>query len=163
MILIFVSSQNKNMELAKNFHQHLEEVGSISEVIDLVELDLPLFTSKVEKDRPPKIIFELEEKMGKAKGLIFVAPEYNGSIPPVLNNFTSWISRAGTDWRRSFNGKPTLIATHSGGGGSNVLVAMRLLLSYLGANVMGRQILTHRTKDLNRQSMIEILDQLRKF
>lgn len=163
MILILVSSQKKNMELALLFKQYLQSVGSDSDLVDLVALDLPLYSSRVENDNPPKIVIELAKKMEKAKALIFVAPEYNGSLPPVLNNSISWISRVGVDWRESFNGKPALIATHSGGGGSQVLMAMRLQLSYLGVNVMGRQILTHKGKDLNHESMEAVLDQLKNM
>jgi hypothetical protein len=56
-----------------------------------------------------------------------------------------------------------LIATHSGGGGSHVLMNMRIQLSLLGVNVMGRQILTHKTKDLNHESMVAVLEQLKKL
>ena len=163
MILILVSSQNKNMELAKVFNKYLQDGNTPSEIIDLVALDFPLYSSKFENDKPPLVILELAKKMEKANALIFVAPEYNGSIPPVFNNAIAWISRAGPDWRSSFNGKPALIATHSGGGGSHVLMAMRLQLSYIGVNVMGRQILTHKGKDLNHDSMVAVLEQLKIF
>lgn len=161
MIYILVSSQNKNLELANLFHQYLIDGGTKSEIIDLVSLDLPLYTSRDEKEKPPQVVFELVDKLVKANALIFLAPEYNGSLPPVLNNSIAWISRVGPDWRSSFNGKPALIGTHSGGGGSQVLMAMRLQLSYLGVNVMGRQILTHKGKDLNHESMVAVLDQLK--
>jgi chromate reductase, NAD(P)H dehydrogenase (quinone) len=163
MILILVSSQKKNMELANLFKEYLDNGATLCEIIDLVALDLPLYTSKVENDRPPEVVFDLEKKLKNADALVFVAPEYNGSLPPVLNNSISWISRTGTDWRSSFNGKPALIATHSGGGGSQVLMAMRLQLSYLGVNVMGRQILTHKGKDLNHESMVSVLEELKIF
>jgi len=163
MILILVSSQKKNMELANLFKAYLENSATPCEVIDLVALELPLYTSKVENERPPEVVFDLEKKLKKADALVFVAPEYNGSLPPVLNNSIAWISRAGSDWRSAFNGKPALIATHSGGGGSQVLMAMRLQLSYLGVNVMGRQILTHKGKDLNHESMVSCLEQLKNF
>lgn len=151
------------MELGNLFKEYLENDSIPCEIIDLVALDLPLYTSKVENDRPPEAVFDLEKKLKKARALVFVAPEYNGSLPPVLNNSIAWISRVGSDWRSCFNGKPALIATHSGGGGSQVLMAMRLQLSYLGVNVMGRQILTHKGKDLNHDSMTSVLDQLKNF
>jgi NAD(P)H-dependent FMN reductase len=163
MILILVSSQKKNMDLAKIFNKYLNEGGSPSEILDLVSLELPLYTSKVEDDKPPEIVLKMAQKMEKATGLIFVAPEYNGSVPPVLVNFIAWVSRSGPDWRSSFNSKPALIATHSGGGGSHVLMNMRIQLSLLGVNVMGRQILTHKTKDLNHESMVAVLEQLKKL
>ena len=57
------------------------------------------------------------KKFIKASGFIICAPEYNGSIPPVLTNIIAWLSVMGDDWRLVFNGKIGLLATHSGGGG----------------------------------------------
>ena len=33
------------------------------------------------------------------------APEYNGSIPPILSNFIAWLSISGADFRNFFNGQ----------------------------------------------------------
>jgi NAD(P)H-dependent FMN reductase len=163
MIYILVSSQKKNLELANLFQKYLVYGGSKTEIIDLVSLELPLYSSKCENEKPPQTVFDISKKLEKATALIFLAPEYNGSIPPVFNNFIAWISRLGTDWRASFNGKPALIGTHSGGGGGQVLMAMRMQLSFIGVNVIGRQILTHKGKDLNHESMVVCLEQLKKL
>jgi NAD(P)H-dependent FMN reductase len=92
--------------------------------------------------------------------MIFISPEYNGSTPPVFTNSLAWVSRTGKEWRGIFNRKTAVIATHSGSGGAHVLMSMRLQLSYLGMNVLGRQILTHYTKELNQETLMDILDQL---
>ena len=68
MILILVSSQKKNLELAKIFNKYLIDGGSPSEILDLVSLDLPLYTSKVEDDKPPEIVLKMAQKMEKARG-----------------------------------------------------------------------------------------------
>ena len=70
------------------------------------------------------------------------------------------MSRSGEDWRDVFNGKSALIATHSGGGGAHVLMAMRHQLSYVGMNVLGRQLLTNYGKQLNDESAIECIKML---
>ena len=161
-ISILVSSQGKNMELAKKFLDYLIEKKVEAEIIDLVAMELPLYSSITEGNLPDKAL-DLTKKLIDSKGMVFVAPEYNGLIPPVLNNAIAWISRSGDDWREAFNGKSAVIATHSGGGGAHVLIAMRQQLSYLGMNVIGRQIMTNYGKELNPDSMASVLEQLVKL
>ena len=93
--------------------------------------------------------------------MLFVAPEYNGSIPPTLSNTIAWLSTQTDDFRSLFTLKPVAIATHSGGGGQKVLVAMRLQLGHLGATVLGRELLTTSKKPLNEQSARAVLEQLK--
>ena len=161
-ISILVSSQGKNMELAQKFLDYLIELGEKAEIIDIVAMELPLYSSITEGNLPDKAL-DLTKKLIDSKGMVFVAPEYNGLIPPVLNNAIAWISRSGDDWREAFNGKSAVIATHSGGGGAHVLIAMRQQLSYLGMNLIGRQIMTNYGKELNPDSMASVLDQLVKL
>jgi len=59
-----------------------------------------------------------------------------------------------------FNGKPAAVATYSGGGGQKVLVAMRLQLSHLGCNVVGRELLTNKAKPLNEEAARTVLGQV---
>ena len=40
---------------------------------------------------------------------IIVAPEYNGVMPPVLNNAMAWTSRATKNWRDAFDDKDVLV------------------------------------------------------
>ena len=87
MILIFVASLNENMKLAKTLKEQLESLEQRSEIINLVELELPMYDSlKEEKDGIPRKINFLIEQMNQAQGYVFVTPEYNFSLPPVLVN-----------------------------------------------------------------------------
>jgi NAD(P)H-dependent FMN reductase len=97
------------------------------------------------------------------KGFIVVAPEYNGVMPPVLNNAISWVSVSTDDWRLAFNEKIVALATHSGGGGAKGLQAMRIQFQHMGANVLSREILTTYEKPLNEEAANNILDQLEKL
>lgn len=69
-----------------------------------------------------------------------MAPEYNGAPPPTFNNFLAWVSRSTKNWRETFNGKPAMLASFSAGSGIQALVIMRLQLSHVGMNVIGRTI-----------------------
>lgn len=160
-IIVISASGAKNFELAGKFQSKLAELGADAETLNLVSMELPLYSNLTEaKNDGLKLLGPWFEKLKLADGLIFVAPEYNGGLPPVLTNFLAWTSRASKDWRECFNGKPAAIGTHSGGGGFHVLAAMRLQLSFIGLNVIGRQILTHTSKPLDEQSLSIICQQI---
>ncbi len=131
-----------------------------SEMLDLTECGLPLYTPKAEAAGTPESFEAIEAQFKRARGFVFCAPEYNGSIPPALTSAVAWLSVSGSDFRSLFNGKPVGLATHSGGGGQKVLVAMRLQFSHLGANVLGRELHTNRNKPLNEDSTRNLLTQL---
>lgn len=161
-IVIITASEKKNLELAQSFQNQLKNTDV--SVINLVDLDLPLYTSRAdEKYKAPDLLGSHYQSILDAKGLVFIAPEYNGSTPPVFNNFLAWLSRSTKNWRESLNGKPAVIATFSGGGGFHVLHAMRSQLSFIGMNVLGRQILTHPTKALDDKSLEAVCSELVKL
>lgn len=160
MYLIFVASLNENMKLANTLQDQLIELGKESQIINLVDLDLPMYDSfKEEHDGIPKKIGTLIEDMKNASAYVFVSPEYNFSLPPVLVNTVAWISRVGDDFREVFTLKPIQLATHSGGGGSDVSNAMRSQFSKLGSLVMPREIITTYQTPLREDSSKRILEQ----
>ncbi len=161
--LIIVASINENMKLAHRIENELTALSQSSKVIDIVALNLPMYTSKREEDGIPESIVSLTEEMQATKGYIFVAPEYNYSIPPTLTNFVAWSSRVGDNFRVLFSEKAVLNATFSGGGGMDVLSAMRVQFTKLGAVVMPREVLTNYGKPLNLESLQKTLKQLIKF
>ena len=160
MYLIFVASLNENMKLASVLQKQVKELGRESEIINLVDLNLPMYDSfKEEHDGIPKKVLELITKMQNANGYVFVSPEYNFSMPPVLVNAIAWISRTGDDFRELFALKPIQLATHSGAGGSDVSNAMRIQLVRLGSIVMPREIITTYQTALRPDSSKRILEQ----
>ncbi|ADG91899.1 NADPH-dependent FMN reductase [Arcobacter nitrofigilis DSM 7299] len=160
MILIFVASLNENMKLAKNLQEQLKSEKLESEIINLVELNLPMYdTLKEQNDGIPTKIHELSEKMNKAEGFLFISPEYNFSLPPVLVNTIAWLSRIGDDFRALFALKKIQLATHSGSGGQDALNAMRTQFTRLNAIVLPREILTTYTKALDVESSQRIISQ----
>lgn len=114
---------------------------------------------KEEHEGTPKEILQLCEIMQLCSGYLIVSPEYNYSIPPVLTNVIAWISRSGDDFRKYFNGKTVQLATHSGGGGNDVINAMRTQFTKLGSLVMPREIITTYKKPLSEDSSYRILKQ----
>lgn len=162
-ITIITASDNHNLALAKKAEKALTKKNIATTFINLVSLNLPLYTPSYQKENGiPETIHALTKTLTHTKSFLFVAPEYNGSIPPSLTNLIAWISVSTKDWRACFNQKTAAIATHSGSGGSLVLAAMRLQLSYIGLNVLGRQIHTHYDKKLDTSTLDNVLIQLIK-
>ncbi len=161
---ILVSSSTNNLKLGKKLEEialkHCENV----ELIDLVDLELPLYSTKEEeKNGIPENALDLAQKILSLNSFIIIAPEYNGVMPPVLNNAMAWTSRSTKDWRDAFNHKIVLLATHSGGGGQKGLQAMRIMYQHLGANILAREILTTYEKPLNEKAAEDMIEQLIKF
>ena len=78
-------------------------------------------------------------------------------MPPVLSNAVAWISRVDKNFKKYFEEKNVLLATHSGGGGTDVLRDMRNQFSKLGSHVLEKEILTTYKKPLNEVNSKEVL------
>ncbi|RXJ88193.1 NADPH-dependent FMN reductase [Arcobacter sp. CECT 8985] len=161
---ILVASAVNNVKLGKRIEELTLELGHEVEFINLVDLDLPLYSTVAEEKNglPPQAL-ELANKILGLKAFIVIAPEYNGVMPPVLNNAMAWTSRSTKDWRDAFNEKILALATHSGGGGAKGLQAMRIMFQHLGANILAREILTSYDKPLNEDTAKSIIQQLARL
>ena len=148
-ILIIAATSDKNLELANELQSLLRAMGTDSGLVVLDELNLPLYSD--EADIESGVVEEIIEKMKHASGFIFCAPEYNGSVPPVLSNAITWISVKSKNWRDAFNGKFAVIGTHSGGDGFRFLTAFRSQLEYMGTNVLARTISITKEKPLRSE------------
>ena len=160
-IAILVASVNKNMELALNIQEVVTELEAKSELINLVALDLPMYTSIIENEKGiPSEVKELATKLLTFDAFIIVSPEYNGSMPPVLNNTIAWVSRVGDDFRAIFNQKFVAIASHSGGGGMRGNDAVRGMFSYVGANILSREIINNYSKAYKKETVVSVVKEL---
>ena len=65
-----------------------------------------------------------------ARGIVITSSPGNQTV---LTSAIAWLSVQGSDFRALFNGRPVVIATHSGSGGHTVLTALRLQLAHLSA------------------------------
>ena len=95
-----------------------------------------------------------------ADSWMIVAPEYNGSMPPTLNNAVAWLSTEWQDFRALFNRRKVGLATHSGGGGEHVIMAMRHMFAFLGCIVLGRNCVSNKNKEANPETIEDMLNQL---
>ena len=160
MTLIFVASLNENMKLANTIKSKLDKQNIESKIINLVDLNLPMYdTFKEQNDGIPQTALDLAKQMEEATAYIFVSPEYNFGVPPVLVNTIAWISRIGDNFRKLFTLKKIQLATHSGSNGQDLLNALRSQFTRLGAIVMPREILTTYEKKCKEDSLERILEQ----
>ena len=92
-LIIISASCGKNLELSKKFQEKSNELKFNSEILDLTTFDIPLFNPRIhKKENIPVEIIEIKEKLFATEKWIICAPEYNGSIPPILSNLIAWLS-----------------------------------------------------------------------
>ena len=160
-LIIISASSGKNLELAKSFEQKAKVLNLSAEILDLTTLGIPLYNPRIHnKGEIPEEIKIIKERLFKINKWIICAPEYNGSIPPILSNFIAWLSVSGDDFRNLFNGQPIAIATFSGGHGTQLLTSLRIQLVHLGSQVLGRQLLSSYSKPIDMKTIEDIIQRL---
>ncbi|MDC2974673.1 NAD(P)H-dependent oxidoreductase [Prochlorococcus sp. AH-736-K09] len=160
-LIIISASCGKNLELSKKFLERSKTLKIQAEILDLTSLDIPLFNPRTHNtENIPTEIINIKERLFLAEKWIICAPEYNGSIPPILSNFIAWLSISGDDFRNLFNGQPIAIATFSGGIGLELLTSLRIQLVHLGSQVLGRQLLSSYSKPIELKTIDDILRRL---
>ena len=91
-LIIISASCGKNLELSKIFQEKSNELKFNSEILDLTTFDIPLFNPRIHtKENIPTEIIEIKAKLFAIEKWIICAPEYNGSIPPILSNLIAWL------------------------------------------------------------------------
>ncbi len=159
-IAIVSATSGNNLKLAEKLQEVAKKLGANTVLVNLENYPMPVYTPVEEKQGVPGKAKELADILINSQGMIFCAPEYNGSIPPIVNNAIAWVSRTGDDWRGAFNNKVGVVGTHSGGGGLKVCQAMRQQLEHVGCNVLARPIITNYQKELNPESADDIVGSL---
>jgi len=156
-------ANGQNLQLAERFAAAARGQGQSAEVLDLTAVELPLFTPRAQAAGTPPALAALQARLATASRWVICAPEYNGSIPPVLTSAIAWLSVQGDDFRSLFNGRPVAIATRSGSGGTTVLAALRLQLAHLGAHVVGRQLVSTSTNSAKDASIADLIHRLQQL
>ena len=163
-LLIISATSGKNLVLAKNLDLVCSKLKVERDLILLEEYDLPLYTPNQNKNNVLPKLELIMEKFVSASGFIICAPEYNGSIPPILTNLIAWMSVMEKNWRQVFNGKIALLATHSGGSGNNLIQSLRIQLNHMGTIVLPRTIIEKGESEFNfkpaKEKIQELIDLL---
>ena len=159
-LIVLTASNGENRKLAERFVQAAAAQNASAELIDLTQLNLPLFTTRVQAAGAGPDLATLHDQLHRTPRWVICTPEYNGSIPPSLTNAIAWLSVTDDDFRSLFNGRPIAMATFSGGGGMELLVSLRIQLTHLGAQVVGRQLLSNHAKPAQDDSISDLVQRL---
>ena len=162
-VLVIAASNGQNLQLAERFAAAARQQGQSAAVLDLTAIALPLFTPRAQAAGIPPALAGLQTRLAAAPRWVICAPEYNGSIPPVLTSAIAWLSVQGDDFRALFNGRPVAIATHSGGGGHILMASLRLQLAHLSAHVVGRQLVSNSTHPAKDDSIADLITRLHQL
>lgn len=78
----------KSHRIALLLKSEIEKTGFCeANLIDLAEINIPLFDQRfIYMDNQPEILKSISEELKSSDAIIFVTPEYNGSISPALKN-----------------------------------------------------------------------------
>jgi len=139
-------SGSHNVRLAAAAAYQFAQAGVDVTRISLGDFPLPIYDGDLQaKSGVPKHAVNLKRMINAHHGVLFVSPEYNSSVPPLLKNTIDWITRV-QDTQESrgqvFRERPFAIAAASEGrlGGTRALEALRLILSACHATVIPNQL-----------------------
>jgi chromate reductase len=136
-IAVLVGSLRRD-SINLKFAKALSKLGGSQFDFRFVELgDLPIYNEDLWENPPPSVL-RLKKDIAAADAVLFVTPEYNRSIPPVLKNAVDWGTRP---WgQNSWAGKPgSIIGTSPGNVGTAVAQAhLRSVLTILDVILLGQ-------------------------
>src|ERR1700676_2308880 len=135
-----------NARLAAAAAYEFAQAGVEVTRISLGDFPLPIYDGDLQtKSGVPKNAVNLKRMIGAHHGVLFVTPEYNSSVPPLVKNTIDWVTRV-QDVQESrgqvFRGRAFAIAAASESrlGGMRALAALRLVLSACHASVIPNQL-----------------------
>lgn len=93
-VLVLVGSLRAD-SLNRRLAHKLAELAPAGVTVELAEgLDqLPFYNEDLDGGSAPAAAVALREQVGTADRVLAVTPEYNGTMPAVLNNAIDWLSR----------------------------------------------------------------------
>ncbi len=162
-LLIITATPRSNQDLAMKIAEIARGAKLEVGVVELESLKLPLYTPDQEALGIPDAARELSDRWTEARSFCLVAPEYNGSTPTVLNNAINWVSRTGGNWRESFQNKPVLLASSSGGPAPRLIQAMTSQCQHLGAVVLPRAFVVNSSQPLNEKALNESIELIKRL
>ena len=110
-VAVFVGSLRRASNNRK-LGRALEKLSSDKFTFRYPDLYLPLYNDDLWAE-PPAAVLKMKEEIASASAVLFITPEHNRSIPPVISNAIDWGSRP---WgENSWAGKPAAIVGTSPG------------------------------------------------
>lgn len=113
-----IREDSYNLKLAKFIQKQYQERLDL-DILNLREI--PFYNQDIEND-PPVAVKEFKSKVAAADAVLWVTPEYNGTVPGVLVNAVDWLSRVD----KVMIGKPSWIMGTSMGNLGTVKAQLHL-------------------------------------
>ncbi len=113
-----IRKESYNYKLAQHVQNRYKDKFEL-EVLSL--RSLPMYDQDIENE-PSDAVKEFKRKVAEADAVLWVTPEYNGTIPGVLGNAIDWLSRVD----RVMVGKPSWIMGASMGNLGTVKAQLHL-------------------------------------
>src|SRR6202158_58258 len=135
-----------NAKLAAAAAYQFAQAGAEVTRISLGDFPLPVYDGDLQtKSGVPKNAINLKRMIGVHHGVLFVTPEYNSSIPPLVKNTIDWVTRVQDSQEtrgQVFRERAFAIAAASESrlGGTRALAALRLVLTACPATVISNQL-----------------------
>jgi chromate reductase, NAD(P)H dehydrogenase (quinone) len=135
-----------NARLAAAAAYQFAQAGAEVTRISLGDFPLPIYDGDLQtKSGVPKNAINLKRMIGAHQGVLFVTPEYNSSVPPLVKNTIDWVTRvqdAQETRGQVFRDRIFAIAAASESrlGGTRALAALRLILSACHATIIPNQL-----------------------
>jgi chromate reductase len=157
-LLIFAGSTRQNSfnrKLAKVAADLARTAGATVTLLELSDLDIPLYNADLEAQATPPDVLRLKAIMDRHPAWIICSPEYNGSYTGLLKNTIDWASSpvkgdpVWGDANKPFAGKVVglLSASPGGLGGLRALGHLNPLLLQLQCWVCPQQFALARAGD----------------
>lgn len=86
--------------------------GVVVEIAEALD-ELPFYNEDLDGERTPPAVVRLRQQVAAADRILVVTPEYNGTMPAVLNNAIDWASRPFGEG--AIKGKPLAVVGTAGG------------------------------------------------
>jgi NAD(P)H-dependent FMN reductase len=93
-VIVLVGSlraDSLNRKIAESLRDSAPEDVSV-EILDGLDR-LPFYNEDLDGDDAPEAVTAVRERVAAADRVLVVTPEYNGTMPAVLNNAIDWLSR----------------------------------------------------------------------
>ena len=138
-VLVLVGSLRAD-SLNRRIAEKLTELAPEGVSVEIAEnlQSLPFYNEDLDTpDRMPATAAALRGRVAAADRVLAVTPEYNGTMPAVLNNAIDWLSR---QKEQPFVGKPIALQSASPGpvGGARVQYDLRRTMVFLAALTLNK-------------------------
>lgn len=140
MLVTIVSGTNRpnnlSIKVAKRCQEFLDGQGIETELLDLADLPREIAFDYLEENAQTGFA-PYQQLVDRTTHFVFVAPEYNGSIPGVLKLFID-----ACDYPGSFRGKSAALVGIAAGkaGNERGINHLRDILSYFGMDVFTQHV-----------------------